>query len=404
MIGNLLPRVRALRPVHGEISGAFADLGVLIPLEAALIAVNGVNPTSTLLGVGIAYIAAGWYFRIPMPVQPLKAFSVIAISQALSPMVIAAGAILMGLSLFLLASTRAIEYLHRVVPQQVVRGVQFALGLILVRSAWSMVFSKPFLVGGDEFRYVDLASLEVSAGVLLLLLIWRPLLPAAAVVAVAGVLIGLVVERGGGQLALGPAPVTLGLPALEHYSVALVTLVIPQLPLTLANSVIATVDTARTYFGQDARRVTPVRTSLSVAAGNLWAGLVGGLPMCHGSGGLTAHYRMGARTPVATTITGAVLIAVAVLFGRSALEVRNLMPYAVLGALLAYVGVQHLLLGLKVKDRRHLIVVAIVGVVALMPFANLAMGAGVGLAASWGAALATTLADRRRRGVAGHSP
>src|SRR3989304_999009 len=87
-----------------EISGAFADLGLLIPLEAALIAVNGLNPTSTLLGVGIVYIAAGWYFRLPMPVQPLKALAAIAIARELAPDVIAAGALLMSASLVILAA------------------------------------------------------------------------------------------------------------------------------------------------------------------------------------------------------------------------------------------------------------------------------------------------------------
>ncbi len=376
---------------RSEVSGAFADLGVLIPLEAALIAVNGINPTSTLLGVGIAYIAAGWYFRLPMPVQPLKAFSAIAIAQAVTPSVIAAGALLMSLAMFLLAATRGVEYLTRVISLPVVRGVQFALGLVLIRSAVKMVLSKPFLIGGEGQRYLDIGGLDVSVGllvgigslVLLLLFLWRPWLPGAAVVAVGGVLVGLLLGDGEAHLTFGPVPMSLAWPPLADFETALVMLVIPQLPLTLTNSVVATVDTARTYFGPDSARVTPVRTSLSIAAGNLWAGLVGGLPMCHGSGGLTAHYRTGARTPVATTVIGLVLILVALLFGLSALDVRSLMPYAVLGALLIYVGAQHLLLGLKVSSLPHLAVVGLVGLVVLMPFGNMAVGAGAGLAAYW---------------------
>lgn len=391
MRGTLSVRVGPYALTRGEVSGAFADLGVLIPLEAALIAVNGMNPTSTLLGVGIAYIAAGWYFRLPMPVQPLKAFSVIAIAQALSPSVIAAGALLMSLAMFLLAATRGAEYLTRVVSLPVVRGVQFALGLVLIRNAVEMVLSKPFLVGGVGQRYLDIGGLDVSAGLLvgagslalLLLFLWRPWLPGAAVVAGGGVFVGLLLGDGEAHLALGPAPMSVAWPPLADFSTALVVLVIPQLPLTLTNSVVATVDTARTYFGPGAARVTPVRTSLSIAAGNLWAGLVGGLPMCHGSGGLTAHYRTGARTPVSTTLIGLVLIAVALLFGLSALDVRGLMPYSVLGALLIYVGAQHLLLGLKVSSKPQLAVVGLVGLVAIMPFGNLAAGAGAGLAAYW---------------------
>jgi MFS superfamily sulfate permease-like transporter len=105
---------------------------------------------------------------------------------------------------------------------------------------------------------------------------------------------------------------------------------------------------------------------------------------------------MGARTPVSTSVTGTMLITVALLFGSSALEVRNLVPYAVLGALLLYVGAQHLLLGLKVKDPRHLVVVAVVGAVAAAPFGNLATGAGTGLVVSWGGRLVGHLLERRR--------
>lgn len=65
--GWIPAQIRRLRITRSELSGAFADLGLLIPLEASLIAVNGLNPTSTLLSVGILYIAAGWYFRIPRP-------------------------------------------------------------------------------------------------------------------------------------------------------------------------------------------------------------------------------------------------------------------------------------------------------------------------------------------------
>ena len=403
MVWNMRVRIGPYHVIRGEVSGAFADLGVLIPLEAGLIAVNGLNPTATLLGVGIAYIAAGWYFRLPMPVQPLKAFSVIAIAQALSPSVIAAGALQMSLFLFLLGSTRAVEYLTRAVPLPVVRGVQFALGIVLIRNSLGMVLSKPFLVGGDGQRYVGLAGLEMSASlllgivclVLLLLLLWRSWFPGSALVVVLGVLVGIAVVGKDVQFALGPVPIGLDLPRLTDFPLALVVLVIPQLPLTLTNSVIATVDTARTYYGPGAARVTPVRTTISVALGNLWAGLAGGLPICHGSGGLTAHYRMGARTPAATAVTGVVLISVALLFGRSALEVRNLMPYAVLGVLLLYVGLQHLLLGLKVKEPRHLVVVALVGVVVL-PLGSLAIGAGVGMATYWGAGWFAALAKKRR--------
>src|SRR3989304_7976849 len=124
---------------RSEISGAFADLGLLVPLEAALIAVNGLNPTSTLLGAGIMYIAAGWYFRLPMPVQPLRALAAIAIARELSPDVIAAGALLMSASLVILAASGVIDKLYAVVPNAVVRGIQLGLAYVLIRGAFNLL-------------------------------------------------------------------------------------------------------------------------------------------------------------------------------------------------------------------------------------------------------------------------
>lgn len=374
-----------------ELNGAFGDLGVLIPLEAALIAINGLNPTTTLLGVGIIYILSGLYFRIPMPVQPLKALSALAIAYHSPQPVIAAAALLMAGALAFLSVTRTIRLLERVVPLPVVRGVQLGLGLLLLKSAYQMVFQKPFLLSGQQ-HYLELGSMAVPLGVvlglgsvaLLVFLLRVRSLPAALVVVAVGVIFGLSLESNW-MWRLGPAPAVLQFPSAGDFWPALVLLVIPQLPLTLANSVIATADAARAYFGPQARRATPTRIALSIALGNVWAGLSGGLPNCHGCGGLTAHYRLGARTPLATAFLGLLLIGVALLFGRSALEVRALLPAATLGALLFYVGVQHIFLGLNVESVAGLSLALVVAVVAMAASGNLAIGALAGMVLYWGA-------------------
>ncbi len=374
-----------------DLSGGLGDLGVLIPLEAALVAVNGLNPTTTLFGVGVIYILAGWYFRIPMPVQPLKALAVIAIAQHSPPSVIAAAALLMAGSLAFLSATGAIRLLDKIVPLPVVRGVQIGLGLLLLKSAYQMVFQKPFLLSG-QLSYVHLGSLSLPSGVLLglgsvalLLLLVRLRSALAALVVVAiGVGVGVLSAESAFAWRLGPALVTFELPSAGDFWPALVLLVLPQLPLTLANSVIAAADAARTYFGDQAGRATPTRIAMSIALGNVWAGLTGGLPNCHGSGGFTAHYRLGARTPIATTFLGLVLIAVALLFGRSAWEVRGLLPAATLGTLLFYVGMQHILLGLNIRTLAQLSVAVLVAAVSMAFGGNLAIGALSGLALYWG--------------------
>jgi sulfate permease, SulP family len=385
--------IKKYRLTSGELSGAFADLGVLIPLEASLIALNGLNPTTTLFGIGVIYIVAGLYFGIPMPVQPLKAFSAIAIATAAPPQVIAAGALTIGAIMGLLALLGLVDVLHRVTPLPVVRGIQFGLGLILLRSGFDLIVVKPLLLNGTQ-QIVSLAGADVPlglllgliGGLLLVLLLRQERVPPAVAVLALGLLVGVVLagQRGAPSFDLGPAPVSAPSFTLSDFTVALGLLVLPQLPLSLANSIISMVDVAHAYFGEQARKVTPRRVALAYALGNLWAGLAGGLPNCHGAGGLTAHYRLGARTPVASLIIGGTLIAVALLFGQSALAVRNLIPGAIFGVLLLYVGWEHLRLGLNVGNRRALAEVLLVGAASMLAGGNLAVGALVGLVVHWG--------------------
>ena len=87
------------RTITGDISGALADLGILVPLTAALVVVNGLNVGSVLILAGMLAITAGLVFRIPFPVQPLKALTALAVAQVLSPDVIHAAGLEIGLFL-----------------------------------------------------------------------------------------------------------------------------------------------------------------------------------------------------------------------------------------------------------------------------------------------------------------
>ena len=100
---------------------------------------------------------------------------------------------------------------------------------------------------------------------------------------------------------------------------------IAQLPLTFGNSVVATADAERSYFGDRARRVRPNRLAGSIAGANLVAGLTHGLPLCHGAGGVTAHVKLGARTAGATAAAGALYLLLGVAFGASLPAVLHLL-------------------------------------------------------------------------------
>ncbi|HEY75052.1 MAG TPA: sulfate permease [Thermoflexia bacterium] len=364
------------------------DLGVLVPLAVALITVNGLPATSVFFGAGIAYLLAGFVYRLPIPVQPLKAVAAIAIAHGLSGSVVTAAGWWMGLLLLFFALTDAQRWLSRLFTRPVIRGIQLGLALLLVRSGLSLA-SRPQVVPGGEDRVIRLAAQVIPLGWIvavaaLLVLLWAlrsRRWPASLAVLAFGGAAALTVGGAGrflGEIHLGlalPAPV---LPRPQDLLNALTLLVLPQIPLTLGNAVFATADTARAYFGPQARRVTPRTLLTTMGTSQLIAALFGGVPVCHGSGGITAHYRLGARTGTAPLLMGTLCLGLALFVDGNALPVLALIPYPVLGTLLAFVGVQH---GLLARDLRGWPDIGVAVVTAVVGFAtrNLAIGFGCGI-------------------------
>ena len=406
-----MPRQRSkhslsLRLTWGEVSGALGDLGVLLPLAVALITVNGLSATGVFFGVGLAYILTGLIYRLPLPVQPLKAVAAIAIAQGLSGRVVVAAGWWMGLLLLLFAITDAARWLRRFFTRPVIRGIQLGLGLLLARSGLLLASSRQIIPGGAE-QVIRLVTRPVPVGwslasVSLLLLLWalrRRRWVASLIVLSFGVLVALTFGgaiAGLGEVRLGlslPRPV---LPRLSDLATALVLLVLPQIPLTLGNAVFATVDTARVYFGADARRVTPRTLLATMGVSQVVGALFGSVPVCHGSGGLTAHYRLGARTGLASVLMGGLCLGLALFVDGNVLPILALVPYPVLGTLLTFVGVQH---GLLARDLSGWEDGAVALVTAAVGFAtrNLAFGFGAGIALQHVMRLAWRIRARRAR-------
>jgi MFS superfamily sulfate permease-like transporter len=164
---------------------------------------------------------------------------------------------------------------------------------------------------------------------------------------------------------------------LADFATALTLLVIPQLPLTFANSCLAPADAARQYFGDAARRVTPGRLAITLGAANIVAGGISGMPVCHGAGGLSAHYAFGARTWRAPVIIGSALLVVACVFGQVAGSLLPMFPVSLLAALLGVAAITHALLLRDVHGWRDWLVVLTVATLGV--FANLAYGVVIGL-------------------------
>jgi SulP family sulfate permease len=139
---------------------------------------------------------------------------------------------------------------------------------------------------------------------------------------------------------------------------------------------VATENTARILYGEQAKRVTVRALCLSIAMVNLVSAAILGAPLCHGSGGITAHYRFGARTPKSSYVIGSVCILLA-LFGAAAVGLLHLIPLAVLGIFLVYVGIQHAAYLRDLIQRRPQLSIAVcVGLVSF--FTNLMWGSLLG--------------------------
>lgn len=388
-----------------ELAGALGDLGVMAPLAVALITLNHLNATAVLAMAGLLYMASGLYFRLPVPVQPLKATAAIALATGAGAPSLAAAALIMGVLLAVLAATDLASRLSRLFETPVVRGIQLSLGITLMTGGWQRIIdARPFAAG--EERLVSLAGFALPGGVLLAAVAAVILFgtkrkgfppPALAVLAF-GILAGLLLSgqdlwRG---LAAGPDLSFAGFPSLADFRFALLVLVLPQIPLTFGNSVVATSDVAKRYFGAAAGRVTPRALCASLGAANLLAGAIGAMPLCHGSGGMTAHYRFGARTGGAMVIIGALFLTLAVTLGSASVAVFQLIPVAVLGFLLLYIGIEHALLIRDLWPRIPDLLLAGAVATASVVTGSLIWGLALGLVVSGARALAVrTLFFRR---------
>ena len=362
-----------LRFDRREFAGAFGDLGTDFPLLVGLTVACGLDGASVFAVAGALQIATGLVYRMPMPVEPLKAMAALAIAQKLAPGVLAGGGLAIGAMMLLLTATGLLEALARAVPKTVVRGIQCGLGLQLAALA-----AREFLPAGGPAGWV-LAG--VSALIVVALMGHEKFPPALLVIGL-GLAYALATGLDARALAGGFAfklPV-FAAPSAANLATGFVLLALPQLPLSLANSVLATRQVSVDLFPDRAPSVRKI--GFTYAAMNLVAPLFGGVPACHGSGGMAGHYAFGARTGGSVVIYGGIFLMLGLLFGGSFSEIVRSFPRPMLGVLLAFEGLS--MMGLvrdQAGDRQDFALVLLLALIAAFtPYGYLtAMVAGVAL-------------------------
>lgn len=376
-----------------EFAGSLGDLGTLLPLAIGMIMVNGLDPSGLFISVGLFYLFTGLYFGITTPVQPMKVIGAYAIATAMTPQQIMASGILMGTCLLFIGVTGAITVIGKYIPKAAVRGVQLSTGTLLMAEGVKFMVGTTRLQGLHQMAepYLSVQQIGpiplgliigIAGSLLTLLLLDNKKAPAGLVIVGVGILAGLLLgtREGIGGLRPGfylPAVLPLGFPEGADFTFALIALVVPQMPMTLGNAVIADRDLSINYFGDAAKRVTGKALCVSMALGNFLSALLGGMPVCHGAGGLAAHYRFGARSAGSNLMIGALFVLFTLLFGNRILSVFNLIPLAILGVLLLFAGSQLALTILDIDKRKEMFVV--VSMLGITLASNLAAGFMVGI-------------------------
>jgi MFS superfamily sulfate permease-like transporter len=322
-----------------EFAGAFGDLGTLIPFVVGYITLNKMDPLGILVAFGLFKIFVGLYFRTPVPIQPMKAIGGMAIAhpEAITHGMIWGSGIFTGLFWLLMGLTGAITWIEKITTKPVVRGIMLGLGLSFVVEGSGMMREGPVVAVGGV--------------VLTLLLLNSRRLPAMLGLLAYGVIMAFVQkpdlfkDLSSLSIRFRFPELTFGRMSWQDLLAGFVILGLPQAPLTLGNAIIGTVAENNQYFTD--RKVTAKTISIDHGVMNLISTFMGGVPMCHGAGGMAGHIRFGARTGGALVILGAIVLFTGLFLSDSVALLFQVFPRSILGVILFFAGVE---LALVIKD------------------------------------------------------
>ncbi len=340
-----------------EFAGAFGDIGTDFPLIVAMILAAGLHAPSVLIVFGLMQIFTGIVYKLPMPVQPLKAMATIVITQKVAGSVLLGAGLAIGLVMLLLSITGILDKLTKLVPKPVIRGIQLGLGISLC----SLAFKE--YISADKFLGYGLA---LAAFLIIIYFIDNKKFPASLLVIGLGFLYAFTFNIDFQTLyhSVGINLPQFSLPNPDNILKGFLLLALPQIPLSLGNSIMATKQVSGDFF-PERTDLTVKKIGLTYSLMNLTAPFISGIPVCHGAGGMVGHYAFGGRTGGSVIIYGLLYITIGLFFGNSFSEIIKVFPLPILGVILLFEGVS-LILIMKdiVADKRGLVITVLVGVIA----------------------------------------
>jgi MFS superfamily sulfate permease-like transporter len=319
---------------------------------------------------GIMQIFTALKYGIPLSAQPLKVFATIVIAHKLTGPVIFGGGLAVGIMMLLLTVTGLIDKLAVLMPKAVIRGIQFGLGIQLAMLA----FNNYILAGAKPQTYI-LVAITFLTG--MLFLGNRKYPPAIFIILIGLIYLTITGENHSAEIIAGFSfhlPVFNLMFNRSDTITGILLLALPQIPLSLGNSIFATRQIVNDFFPE--KRITIRKISYTYSLMNIVNPFFGGIPTCHGSGGMAGHYTFGARTAGSIVIYGSLFIIAGLFFAGKFHSIINYFPLPVLGVVLFF---ESITLITMVKDitelKSDLFIAIIVGLTsAFVPY-----GFGLGM-------------------------
>ena len=259
-----------------------------------------------------------------------------------------------------LTLTGLVSWLNRVIPKTVVRGIQLGLGLQLC-----LLSVKDYIPADKTTGYI----FAFIAFIIGLILIGNRKYPPAIFILLLGVIYMFFFHFNIIPDLRFSVPRII-IPHLTWQSIisGLIILAIPQIPLSLGNSIFATHQIAHDLFPE--KKVTVKKIALTYSFMNLISPLLGGIPVCHGSGGIAGHYTFGGRTGGSTLIYGLFYLILGLLFRGNSVETLMIFPKPILGIILLFEGFAMILLVKDIIVDRSMFLIAIIVAICAVGLPN----------------------------------
>ncbi|KAI3928956.1 hypothetical protein MKW98_014547 [Papaver atlanticum] len=382
------------RSKWSELNGAMGDLGTYIPIVIALTLAKDLNLGTTLIFIGVFNIITGLIYGVPMPFQPMKSIAAIAISSSNEefgiPEIMASG-IGTGGILFFLGITGLIGLVYKIIPLPVVRGVQLSQGLSFALTSVKYIrktqnFTKGKTGVDREWPGLDGLVLALVCACFIIIVngageeiendsrdregdrldseihtensnrrsvrskVWRIIfsLPSALIVFLLGIILAFIRQPGIAKQ-FGPSSIGIAKISRHAWKQGFIKGTIPQLPLSVLNSVIAVCKLSSDLF--------PVTVGLMNLAG-CW---LGAMPACHGAGGLAGQYKFGGRSGGCVAIIGAAKLVLGLVLGSSLVKILSQFPLGLLGVLLLFACIELAMTSKDMNTKEEAFVIGRVG-------------------------------------------